>query len=218
MSAGSFGVSGPALARLTVEGTVVEVRRLPLWEVEGHLLDGGDAAELVAAAVTAVDGVPVVPREAARLWAGWTVGDRDTVTAAVVDLARGSSRVDRVLARIRSDRGFAAVMDHIAPLGIPLTRFLGGPDAWDGLSRDAALAWSADQAARCGDCGQRRIDWMRPGPDGTLVEIVPPPFRVIDQVCPACAAGERASKARRADGEPEPGMKLAYQAVDQPPA
>lgn len=196
---------------------------VPLWQVEAFAASSDDLGEvdrlLATAAITAVvvNGAtePVTVDMVGRMWDGWALGDRAAVATAARGLAGGDGGMAaRYLKRLRADPGLAAVLDHCVPLGIPLTTFLGGPAGWDDVSRAAALAWSADQVARCGDCGQRRSDWMRADADGHLVEIVPPPFRVVDQVCPACAAGERASRARRADGDLEPGMKLAYQRVD----
>lgn len=196
----------------------VALRRVPLWKIEALQARGGDQGRaVVREAVQAIEVAgaahaahAVDDAAFAALWDRWSLEDRRLAVTAAAALARGTGMVQHYLERLRSDPGLAAALAYCVPAGIPLTHFLGGPPGWDDVSRDAALAWQADQAARCGDCRQRRSDWMTPGPDGELVETVPPPFVVEDQVCPACAAGERASRARREAKEDEPGMKLVY--------
>ena len=48
---------------------------------------------------------------------------------------------------------------YCAPRGIPYTRFVGGPDVWDRLSRVLAVAWDRHERQRCPGCGTHPDDW-----------------------------------------------------------
>ena len=56
-------------------------------------------------------------------------------------------------------------MAYCGPRGIRYSEFLG----WSDLDRSAALAWQADQDARCGGCGQYRDLWWLHGEDGEVL-------------------------------------------------
>lgn len=87
-------------------------------------------------------------------------------------------------------------MAYCGPRGIPYTRFLGGIDEWDDLSRAAALAWDEAERHRCNGCGQDRDDWYERddrgeiviGEDGYPKVAVPFRFEVTNTYCPACHA------------------------------
>jgi hypothetical protein len=46
-------------------------------------------------------------------------------------------------------------MAYCGPRGIPLSEFL----RWDRTDQDAALAWSAHENRRCGNCGTHPDEW-----------------------------------------------------------
>ena len=87
-------------------------------------------------------------------------------------------------------------MAYCGPRGIPYTQFLGADPRWDDLSREAALAWQADEDHRCNGCGQDRDDWYERDAEGEIVYgddgypkvAVPFRFDVTNAYCPACHA------------------------------
>lgn len=60
-----------------------------------------------------------------------------------------------------------------------------GDEAWTELDRVKALAWQAEQNARCGGCGHPLDESMDPDNEEGVYE-------VRHSVCHACAARERA--------------------------
>lgn len=112
-----------------------------------------------------------------------------------------------------------AELAYCVPLGIPHSIFLGrvppgpGEPLWTHDDRAKALAWQADQAAHCGQCGQRQSDWR----DDEGVQLRTPPFELVESVCPSCewlemdAADRQESKGQRT----QPGLKLGFKRVPE---
>lgn len=71
------------------------------------------------------------------------------------------------------------------PLGIPHSRFLGGPDVWTEADRDKALAWTHQQRCTCSRCGTRPEEWD-PDRGGRRDAYV-----FVPSICPGCEPMER---------------------------
>ena len=87
-------------------------------------------------------------------------------------------------------------MAYCGPLGIPYLEFQG----WDDVSRSAALAWRARENTRCGGCNHTADEIYQTtwdgnpvlDPAGNPIPAAPPKWLVETDICPTCAALQRA--------------------------
>lgn len=66
---------------------------------------------------------------------------------------------DTFLLRVEQDPDWAAQVRYCARAGIPLTRFLGGPDVWTEHDRVVALLQQRMDGETCDRCGTRAAEW-----------------------------------------------------------
>lgn len=66
---------------------------------------------------------------------------------------------DGFLHRYDADPDWAASVRYCAQVGLPLLRFLGGPDVWTEHDRDVALFYTRMQDETCPKCGTRRAEF-----------------------------------------------------------
>lgn len=79
------------------------------------------------------------------------------------------------------------------------------------MSRDAAIAWAAREADRCGGCGTIRGDWL----DADGIELPTKPLEVVDVYCPGCAAA--AAHRNTPCREDRPGVHPAFVPASRTP-
>ena len=95
-------------------------------------------------------------------------------------------------------------MAYCGPRGIPLSVFLGWPQG----DQDAALAWQADQDARCATCGTHPEDWD-PEAGGHRMALRPELYR--------CRGCERLEQLQQSSEPAEAGRGVHIRMVRNPP-
>lgn len=78
---------------------------------------------------------------------------------------------------------------------------------WLDEDRRKAMEWQADGRDHCGQCGQRRSDWL----DEKGMELRDPPFEVVETLCPACET--LAMHQEDDQSERRPGVQFGFRRV-----
>jgi DNA-directed RNA polymerase subunit RPC12/RpoP len=84
-------------------------------------------------------------------------------------------------------------MAYCGPRGIPLSTFL----SWPRADQDAALAWMAYEARRCGRCGTHLDDWKEAEGGSRNA------YHAEQYACPGCARLGQAQTALRDSKAPD---------------
>ncbi len=82
-----------------------------------------------------------------------------------------------------------------------------GEPLWLDEDRRKAMEWQADRRDHCGQCGQRRSDWL----DEKGMELREPPFEVVETLCPSCET--LAMHHEDDQGERRPGVQYGFRRV-----
>ncbi len=89
---------------------------------------------------------------------------------------------------------------------MPHSRFLG----WHDTDQAKAIAYERWLASHCPACGQRQCEWR----DENGMELMDPPFELVESVCPSCAWLEEHRNEAREEKKTRPGLQLGFKRIE----